>query len=47
MRLFRQKSRGDWGDVFERLAAALAEASRAKAEGRWDANPAQALAVVS
>jgi hypothetical protein len=42
MRLFRQKDRGDWGGVFDRLAAALAEASRAKAEGRWDANPVQA-----
>jgi hypothetical protein len=39
MRLFRQSSRGEWDTVFGRLAAALAGASRAKAEGRWDSNP--------
>lgn len=37
MRLFRQQERGDWAGVFARLAAELAAASRAKAEGRWGA----------
>jgi hypothetical protein len=36
MRLFRQTTRGDWDAVFGRMAVALAAASRAKAEGRWD-----------
>ncbi len=36
MRLFRQAARGDWDGVFGRLAVALAAASRAKAEGRWE-----------
>lgn len=41
MRLFRQTTRGDWDGVFGRLAAALAGAARAKAEGHWDcATPA-------
>jgi hypothetical protein len=36
MRLFRQSTRGEWDEVFGRLAAALAKAARAKAERRWD-----------
>jgi tetratricopeptide (TPR) repeat protein len=39
LRLFRQTSRGDWDGVFGRLAVALAGAARAKAEGRYDAQP--------
>jgi hypothetical protein len=39
MRMFRQPGRGEWGTVFGRIAVALAAASKAKAEGRWESNP--------
>lgn len=37
MRLFRQTVRGEWDGVFGKMAAGVAAAARAKAEGRWDA----------
>lgn len=36
MRLFRQATRGEWDSVFGRMAAGVAAAAKAKAEGRWD-----------
>jgi tetratricopeptide (TPR) repeat protein len=36
MRLFRQTHRADWDDVFERLAVALADAAREKAQEQPD-----------
>jgi tetratricopeptide (TPR) repeat protein len=39
VRLFRQPVRGDWDSVFGKIAVSLAAASKAKAEGQWDADP--------
>ena len=44
MRLFRQAGRGEWDGVFGRIAVAVAAAARAKAEGRWDADPLGTMA---